>query len=225
VRFEKDGREFVIIDTAGILRRKHLKDSIEFYSQVRTDEAIRRADVVLFVLDSSEEITRTDKKIGETIADAHRVCVVVANKWDLVRHGATTEEYDRYLQAMLPALTYAPVVFTTAKDQKNIQSVIDLAQNLHRRSLRRVTTGELNRVLDAIRDHQAPRTKGSRVPKLYYGTQVGVSPPVFAMFVNEPKFFSPTYRRYLENALREAFSFDEIPLRVFLRRRESKFHE
>ena len=225
VRFQKDGREFVVIDTAGIQRRKGIKDSIEFYSQVRTLGAIKRADVVLFLLDASEEATRADKKLGETIAHAHKVCVLVANKWDLSGGKIATEAYAKYLSDRMPGMIYAPIVFTTAKDSRNIQAAIDLAQSLYKRASRRAGTGELNRVMKAIVEHRPPPAKKSKMGKIYYATQVAVCPPVFAVFVNEPKAFSKDYRRYLAGALREALHFEEIPIQVLFRRRESIYHD
>jgi GTP-binding protein len=225
VRFEKDGREFVVIDTAGIQRRKGLKDSVQFYSQVRTLGAIQRSDIVLFLLDASEEITRADKKLGETIAKAHKICVMVANKWDLSGGNVATEQYDKYLLSRMPGLSYAPMVFTTAKESRNIQSVVDLAQNLFKRASKRASTGEVNRVIKAILEHRPPPAKKSKVPKIFYGTQVATCPPVFTLFVNETKFFAPDYRRYVANALREALDFEEIPIRVIFRRRDSLYHD
>ena len=225
VRFQKDGREFVVIDTAGIQRRKGIKDSIEFYSQVRTLGAIQRADVVLFLLDASEEVTRADKKLGETIAKAHKVCVMVANKWDLSGGEIATEAYAKYLSDRMPGMIYAPIVFTTAKDSRNTQATIDLAQNLYKRASKRAGTGELNRVMKAILQHRPPPAKRGKSGKIYYATQVTVCPPVFAVFVNHPKAFSNDYRRYIANSLREALDFEEIPIRVLFRRRESQYHD
>ena len=225
VRFQKDGREFVIIDTAGIQRKKGLKDSVQFYSQVRTLGAIQRADIVLFLLDASQEITRADKKLGDTIARAHKVCVLVANKWDLSGGDVATGEYDGYFVSKMPGLSYVPIVFTTAKDSRNIQSVVDLAQNLYKRASHRAATGEFNRVIKAILEHRPPPVRRSKVPKVFYGAQVSTCPPVFTLFVNEPKFFAPDYRRYVGNAIRTALDFEEVPVRVIFRRRESLYHE
>ena len=225
VRFQKDGREFVVIDTAGIQRRKGIKDSIEFYSQVRTLGAIQRADVVLFLLDASEEITRADKKLGETISKAHKVCVMVANKWDLSGGKIATEAYAKYLSDRMPGMIYAPIVFTTAKDSRNTQAAIDLAQNLYKRASLRAGTGELNRVMKAILKHRPPPAKRGKSGKIYYATQVAACPPIFVVFVNQPKAFSNDYRRYIANSLREALKFEEIPIRIIFRQRESQYHD
>lgn len=225
VRFQKDGREFVVIDTAGIQRRKGIKDSIEFYSQVRTLGAIQRADVVLFLLDASEEITRADKKLGETISKAHKVCVMVANKWDLSGGKIATEAYAKYLSDRMPGMIYAPIVFTTAKESRNTQAAIDLAQSLYKRASLRAGTGELNRVMKAILKHRPPPAKRGKSGKIYYATQVAACPPVFVVFVNQPKAFSNDYRRYIANSLREALKFEEIPIRIIFRQRESQYHD
>tara|TARA_B100000953_G_scaffold57476_1_gene45323 strand:- start:459 stop:1787 length:1329 start_codon:yes stop_codon:yes gene_type:complete len=225
VRFQKDGREFVVIDTAGIQRRKGIKDSIEFYSQVRTLGAIQRADVVLFLLDASEEITRADKKLGETISKAHKVCVMVANKWDLSGGKIATEAYAKYLSDRMPGMIYAPIVFTTAKESRNTQAAIDLAQSLYKRASLRAGTGELNRVMKAILKHRPPPAKKGKSGKIYYATQVAACPPIFVVFVNQPKAFSNDYRRYIANSLREALKFEEIPIRIIFRQRESQYHD
>lgn len=220
VHFEKDGRRFVVIDTAGVRKKSRTKSAIDLYSQLRTESAIRRCDVALLLLDASQEITRTDKRLADFIAKEGRTCVIVANKWDLVRGKASTEEYAAYLDARLPNLRYAPICFTTATESKNVQSAVDLAQNLFKKACRRAGTGEVNRVVQAAVEARKPRAAGSRVPKVYYATQIAAPPPTFVIFVNDPKLFKPSYRRYLESALRNGLDFEEIPLRLIFRARE-----
>ncbi len=220
VLFHKDDREFVIIDTAGVKRKRTKGNSIEFYSRVRTESAVRRADVVLLLLDASQEVTRADKKLADLIVTTARTCIIVANKWDLVKNDMTTEQYADYLYKILPGLRFAPIVSTTATQSRNLQSVLDLAQNLFKKASHRVTTGELNRVVEAIKEYHPPPARGSKVPKIYYATQVATRPPTFLLFVNEPSLFPADYRRYVENALREALDFEELALRVIYRSRE-----
>lgn len=219
IHFEKDGHRFVVIDTAGVQRLSRARTRVEVYSQLRTEAAVRRADVVLFLLDASHDVTRADKRLGEFIAKESRPSILVANKWDLTGGKMTTGEYGDYLYECLPRLRYAPVVFTTALEAKNIQSALDLAQNLFKRARRRVGTGELNRALRAITEHHRPRSRGKRVPRVFYATQVAVCPPTIVVFVNNPAFFPPDYLRYLEGAFREALDFDELPVRLLLRGR------
>lgn len=219
VQFQKDGLEFVIIDTAGVKRKRVGGDSIDFYSRVRTEIAVRRADVVLLLVDASHDITRADKKLGELIVRMSRVCLLVANKWDQVKNAMTTEEYADYLYRAMPGLRFAPVAFTTATESRNLQATIDLAQHLFKRASRRIGTGELNRVVETIKEyHPAPVRRG-KVPKIYYATQVDTCPPTFLLFVNEPYLFAKDYRRYVENAFRQSLDFQELPLRVLYRPR------
>lgn len=224
VRFEKDGRTFVIIDTAGLKRKARVKGSVEFYSQVRTEGAVRRADVVLFLIDASREITRVDKKISESIGRQAKATVIVINKWDLTEQKVETERYSEYLSDRLPGLGFAPMVFVTAREGRNIQSVIDLAQHLYKLSRIRVGTGELNRVVEKVMKQHFPAKVGGKIPKIYYCTQVGTVPPTFVFFVNNPRYFTRGYRRYVENCMREDLPFQEIPLRIFFRRRESIYN-
>jgi GTP-binding protein len=225
VRFEKDGRTFVVIDTAGLQRRTRVKDAIEFYSQTRTDAAVRRADVVLLLIDASAEISRVDKKIADTIADLAKACVIVINKWDLSKGQVLTERYVKYLHSRLTGLTFAPVVFTTAKDGRNVQSAVDLAQHLFKKASHRVGTGELNRLVERVKTRHGPARAAGRLPKIFFATQVGVCPPTFVFFVNDPKLFRKDYQRYVENSLRDELGFQEIPLRVFFRQRQSIYSE
>ncbi len=224
VRFEKDGRTFVIIDTAGVKRRARVKGSIEFYSQVRTEAAARRSDLVLFMIDASKDISRVDKKIAESIVSQGKACVIVINKWDLTAGDVATERYGHYATDRLPGLAFAPLVFITAKEGRNIQSTIDLAQHLFKRSRVRVGTGELNRLVTKVKKQHFPPKVGGKTPKIYYCTQVGTVPPTFVFFVNHPRYFSKGYRRYVENSFREELPFKEIPLRIFFRQRESIYH-
>ncbi len=221
VRFEKDGRSFTVIDTAGVKRRKSIKDSIEFFSRSRTSSAIRRADVVLFILDASAEITRVDKQIGEEIVQQAKACIIVANKWDLTGGQVATGAYAEYAYDRLRGLGHASICFVSAKDHRNIQVVLDLSQNLFKKTQQRVSTGELNRTLERIQErHSPPRTAG-KAPKIYYATQVATAPPTFVLFVNDPELFNKDYRRYIENRFREDLPFSELPVRIFYRQRES----
>jgi GTP-binding protein len=219
VQFEKDGRRFTIIDTAGIQRKSRLKDSVALYSQQRTQTAIRRADVVLFLLDASKPITRGDKWLGNFISTLGRVCIIVANKWDLAHEHMATGEYAEYLEKIMPGLRHAPVAVTTALNGRNLQATVDLAQQLYKLASKRVSTGELNRVLRAIEAHNPPRARAKK-PRIYYATQVAAPPPTFVLFVNDPGLFSESYRRYVENAFREALEFEELPIKLFWRARD-----
>jgi GTP-binding protein len=131
VRFEKDGRTFVVIDTAGVRKKSKLADSIEFYSSVRAERSIRRADVVLLLIDAAEPLSQVDKKLALYVAEEYKPCILVVNKWDLAVGKANTDDYAEYIGKIFPQLSYAPIAFTTATESKNIQSVLDLACELY----------------------------------------------------------------------------------------------
>ena len=220
VRFVKDGKEFVAVDTAGILRKAKLKDDIEFYAQVRAMDAIRRADVVIFVIDGVHGVSQLDKRIAHEVMLRHRPTVIAVNKWDLVKEHSSTEKYEDYLMKQLPALHFAPVAFITAKEQKNVSSCIGLVQSLAKQASQRVGTGELNRAIDEIKERVRYRARPGKAPKIYFATQVDVLPPTVVMMVNRPGFFAPAYKRAIENRLREILPFPEVPIHLIYRRRE-----
>ncbi|MGH2625213.1 MAG: ribosome biogenesis GTPase Der, partial [Anaerolineales bacterium] len=203
VRFEKDGRTYVVIDTAGVKKRAQVKDSVEFFSQVRTAEAVRRADVALLMLDAGAEVTKVDKQIADEVVSQARPCVIVANKWDLSGGKVATGAYAEYAYDRLRGLAFAPISFITAREGKNVQATVDLAQSLHKQAQVRVGTGELNRTLELIRERHLPPMRGTRPPKILYATQVGTAPPTFVLFVNDTALFPRDYRRSLENRFRE----------------------
>ncbi|MEM7262799.1 MAG: ribosome biogenesis GTPase Der, partial [Planctomycetota bacterium] len=164
VRFTKDDREFVAIDTAGMVRKAKLKDSVEFYAQQRSLEAIRRAEVGILLLDAEHGVSQLDKRIASDIVSEYRACVIGVNKWDLVRNKTSMGEYGEYLSAVLPGLSYAPVVFLTAKDGRNIWDVISVAQSLSKQGRSRVSTGVLNRAVEKILAGPMPRPKHNTYP-------------------------------------------------------------
>jgi len=225
VRFEKDGKAFIAVDTAGILRKAKLRDDIEYYAQVRAIEAIRRADVVIFVIDGVHGVSQLDKRIAHEVITRHRPTVVAVNKWDLVKERSSTEKYERYLAEQLPGIHFAPVVFMTAKDGRNVSSCIGLVQSLAKQASQRVGTGELNRAIQVVKDTVRVRSRPGKQPKIYFATQVDVLPPTIVLMVNRPGWFPPAYRRAIENKLRELLPFPEVPLHVVYRLREGAREE
>ncbi len=220
VRFELDGQTFIAIDTAGVKRKGKIRDSVEYFSYVRAEKAIHRADVVVFLLDVAANITRADKKLGEIIVEAEKPVVIGVNKWDLAEDRITTTEYADYFSKLMRGLHFAPMVFLSAKEGRNKKEVIQLCLELFEQSKYRVGTGELNRLLEkAYQKRRPPVIKGKR-GKILYATQVGISPPTFVLFVNKKDMFPHQYLRYLENFLRNELPFSEIPLRFWLRERE-----
>jgi GTP-binding protein len=220
VRFELDGKTFLAIDTPGLRRRKSVNTSVDFYGLHRAQRSIRRANVVLMFFDSAEEISKVDKQLVDYIHEEHRPCIFVVNKWDLCADKAKTSEWADYLLDTFPSMKHVPVVFVTAKEGRNTQKLINLAQELFKQSESRVSTGELNRVIKlAVQKNPPPMHKSAR-GKIYYGTQTDVSPPTIVLFVNQPAAFTNNWRKYMQGFLRETLPFAEVPIRVFYRSRE-----
>ncbi|GMV97454.1 MAG: GTPase Der [Phycisphaerae bacterium] len=222
VRFEHDGRTFLAIDTAGVRKKSKLADDIEFYGFHRAELSIRRADVVLLLIDATADVGQVDKRLAAYVAEQYKPCILVVNKWDLAKGRASSEDYGEYLLRTLPGLAYAPVAFTTASRARNVSAVIDLAASLFKQSRTRVSTGELNQALEAVAAGNAPKArKGGGAVKIYYATQVAVSPPTIVLFVNDPGRVSPAYERFLLNRFHEWLPFREVPIRLAFRGRRS----
>ncbi len=217
IRFEKDGHVYVAIDTAGVRKKKSLQDDIEFYSLTRALGSIRRADVVLFLIDATTPVSRVDKKLGHEVETQMKPVVLVVNKWDRAKDRATTGDYADYLTKVMPGLSWAPLSFTTAKDAKNVEATIDLARALHKQARTRVPTSRLNAVVaETLRAHRPP-SPTAKLPKVYFATQVAVEPPTIVFSVNDPSLFGQSYRRFIENRFRDELPFPEVPLRLIFR--------
>ncbi|MSU78576.1 MAG: ribosome biogenesis GTPase Der [Gemmataceae bacterium] len=217
VRFEKDGKTILAIDTAGVRNRGSLRTDVEFYSLARAERSIRRADVVLHFLDSIKNISMVDKQLAGYILENFKPAIFVVNKWDLLKGQIVTGEYGDYLRKTFPSLDFVPIAFITAKDGKNVQTLLDLAQNLHKQAGTRITTGDLNRVLQQAMLDQSPALRSNRLPRIYYATQVSTYPPTVVLFTNGPELFDKTYQRYLLKTLRDHFRFPDIAIKLYLR--------
>ena len=218
VRFEKDGKTIVVIDTAGIRKKSKISDSIEFYGQSRTMRSIQRADVVLFLIDATAEVSQVDKKIGRFIAEENKSCIIVVNKWDLAKGRAVTGDYEDYLTKVLAGLQYAPIAFTTATEAKNVQSVLDLAVEIFKQTTMWIPTGKLNKAFESIKQERIGTSKrGKGFPRIYYATQVAINPISILMFVNKPGLFDENYRRFIVGRLRDMLPISEVPIRLLAR--------
>jgi GTP-binding protein len=219
VRFERDGKSFVAIDTAGVRKKTSIADGIEYYSAHRAERSIRRADVVLQFFDARFRVGRVDKQLAGYILENNKPAIFVVNKWDLVKESMTTEKMGGYIRAMFPMLEHVPIAFVTAKKGKNVLRLLQLAIQLHKQAGVRVSTGDLNRVIRHAVEMSPPPMSGNRAPKIFYATQVGTHPPTIVLFTNGPEYFEDTYVRFLTKALRENFAFSEVALKVVLRAR------
>ncbi len=220
LRFEHDGRSFVVIDTAGIRKERVVHGSVDFYAQRRAEKAMRRADVAALVLDCTTDVARLDRQIADYALTHYHPVVVVVNKWDLRTSNVTPKDFIAYLEKTLPLLRFAPVVFTSALTGRNVTRVLDVAWSLFEQASQRISTADVNKILEAAYDRRKPRPKQGRIGKIYYGSQVDICPPTFLVFVNQRYLFPPNYLRYLENRFREATSITEIPLRIHLKERD-----
>jgi GTP-binding protein len=217
VRFERDGKVFLAIDTAGVRKKKSISSDIEFYSMARAERSIRRADVVLIFLDPRLRVSKVDKTLAEYVLDLAKPAIFVVNKWDLMKKTMPTERIGNYLRAVFPMLDYVPIAFVTAKRGKNAQRLLNLAQQMHKQAGTRIGTGELNQVVRAALEEQPPPMRQNRRPKIYFATQAATNPPTIVLFTNGPQLFDNTYQRYLVKYLRDHLPFSDVPVKLFLR--------
>jgi GTPase len=218
VRVERKGKSFVVIDTAGLRKRGKVHDSIEYYGQARSLASISRADVVVLLLDATEDIGEIDKKIGALVRSEAKACVIGVNKWDLAGK-VTPEEFEPYVRDHLRGLSFVPIVYLSAEKGTRVQALVDAAFKVHRQANERVTTGKLNRVIEAAERVRRPQARRGVLPKLFYATQTDVNPPRMLVFVNDPALFTKEYERYLENVFRRELPFSSVPVKIVFRRR------
>jgi GTP-binding protein len=218
VRFEVDGRVFVAVDTAGLRRKHSVENAIEFFSLARAEEAVRRADVVLLLFDMREVISQVDKSLSRLVSDESKPCLIAGNFLDLATN-TSRERWEQYIRQQLKGLSYAPVIFLSAKEGTNARETLARLDDLANQASIQVPTRQLNEALDAARRRQSPHSRG-KTPKLFYGTQVGVLPPTVLLFVNEPRLFRGQYERYLQNELRKRLPWKNVPVRIVYRQRQ-----
>ena len=216
-----DGQSVLLIDTAGIRRRGKLGVGVERYGVLRALRAIERADIALLVVDATELLAAQDMHIAGYIQQAAKGVILVVNKWDLAEE-ASKKEYNRYIRGQLRFMPYAPVLYVSAKLGRGVSKVMPQAFQIYQERLKRLPTAEVNSVVQqAVAGHILPRT-GSKRLKVLYATQAEVNPPTFVFFVNDARLIHFSYRRYLENKLRQAFGFVGTPLNLVFRTRGEK---
>ena len=222
-RIKIGDKEYILIDTAGIRRKRSVEEDLEQYSVMRSLGAVRRADVCLIVIDSSEELSEQDVKIAGYVHEQGKPSVVVMNKWDVVEKDTyTIDKYHRKLKEELKFMDYFIPTYVSAKTGKRVDNLIKLAERAYENASRRISTGLLNDVLrEAILTNEPPSKNGKRL-KIYYVTEVSANPPTFVIFVNDDTLMHFSYRRYLENALRRSFDFEGTPVRLIIRNKNEK---
>ncbi|MCI8511024.1 MAG: ribosome biogenesis GTPase Der [Lachnospiraceae bacterium] len=220
---ERNGTEYILIDTAGLRRKSKVKEEIERYSIIRTVTAVERADVVVLVIDAVEGVTEQDAKIAGIAHDRGKGVIVAVNKWDAIeKNDKTIYEYTRRLKETLSYMPYAEYVFISALTGQRLERLFELIDMVRENQTLRVATGVLNEIVsEAIAMQQPPSDKGRRL-KIFYATQVAVKPPTFVVFVNDKQLMHFSYTRYLENKIREAFGFRGTSLKFLIRERKEK---
>ncbi|WP_193198311.1 ribosome biogenesis GTPase Der [Nostoc sp. MG11] len=216
---ERDGQTYRLIDTAGIRKKKNVEYGPEFFSINRAFKAIRRADVVLLILDALDGVTEQDQKLAGRIVEEGRACIIVVNKWDAVEKDSyTIYDYEKTLQERLHFTEWAETIFVSALTGQRVEKILELVNQAAESHKRRVSTSVINEVLtDAVSWHSPPASRGGRQGKIYYGTQVSAQPPTIALFVNEAKRFNDNYRRYIERQFRQQLGFKGTPIRLLWR--------
>lgn len=219
VRFELDGQSFLAIDTPGLRKRTSQKTDIEYYGTHRAQRSIRRADVVLMFFDAGETISRVDKQLMSYVIENHKPCIMVVNKWDRFKDTVPTERWVKYLRNEFPTLAYAPIAFITGQTGKNVKTLLNHATMLYKQANERVSTGVLNRLVEAAMRAHGPAMYQNRRPKVYYVTQVATQPPTIVLMCNEPKAFTHDYKRYLTGVMRDHLPFAEVPIKLHMHKR------
>lgn len=218
-----DGQKYNLIDTAGLRKKKKVKECLEKYSIVRTVAAVERADIILILIDAEEGITEQDTKIAGIAHEAGKGCIVAVNKWDIIeKNDKTMNAYLKDITNTLAYMQYAPCTFISAKTGQRVNKLFEMINVISENQTRRISTGVLNDVLyEATAMNQPPSDKGKAL-KIFYMTQVSIKPPTFVLFVNDKELMHFSYLRYIENQMREAFGFNGTPLRFIVREKGAR---
>lgn len=218
-----EGTAFQLIDTAGIRRKKSEHEAVDKFAAIRTERALERADVCVLMLNSEEGMTAQEKRIAAEIERLGKGCILLFNKWDLVK-GFRMEHCLASIKNEASFLSYCPILFVSAHSGRNLSNLYALIKEVHQESHRRITTGQLNKFLEeAMQQYHPPMLKGRRL-RIYYTAQVGICPPQFVMFVNNPLLMVETYKKYLINQFRETYSFKGVPITFALRGKKPQDH-
>ena len=222
-RLEKNGRQYTLIDTAGIRRKRSVEDDVEYYSVLRAFDAVRRADVCVLVVDATEGITEQDTKIIGYVHEQGKPSVIAMNKWDLVeKDTGTINRFEEKLSEDLKFMSYFKSVYISAKTGQRAEKILEIADMVYANATKRVSIGGLNDlIMDAVRVNEPPSYNGRRL-RIYYTTQAGAVPPTFVFFVNDETLMHFSYERYLENTIRKAYDFSGTPIRIVLRQKKEE---
>ncbi len=221
--FERNGKMYTLIDTAGIRKKKNVDDNVEYYSNMRAFDAVRRSDVCVLVVDSVEGLTEQDVKIIGYVHEQGKPSVIVMNKWDLIDKDAhTVNKFEEKLKQDLKFMDYYKSIYISAKTGQRVDRILAAAEEVHAHACFRIPTGALNDLIgDAVRLNEPPSYLGRRM-KVYFSSQVGICPPVFVLFVNDDGLMHFSYERYLENTIRAAYDFSGTPIKIIARQKKDE---
>ncbi len=213
-RLTFDGRDYILVDTAGLRKRVKVKENIEFYSTVRTEKAIRECDVAVLILDAVRGFEDQDKRVLREAEKFNKGLIIVLNKWDLIedKDTNTVKEFEEYIYEAVPQLNYVPVITISAINKKRIQRVIEMTDIVLKERTKQIGTSEFNNFLETVLQSRPLPMKRGKQLKISYASQVKANPPVFKFFMNNPQDLPPNYRRYLENQIREKYGFIGVPI-------------
>lgn len=219
--FRYHNKEYTLIDTAGLRRKSKVTYGVEYYSTMRTIEAVDRSDVVILVLTADEEISAQDVKIASYARRKMKEIMVVFNKWDLIeKETGTTGKFVADLHDQMPFLQFAPVLFISAKSGQRIHRVMEQVVTIEEESRKRISTSELNKFMETVVNHRPPTHDTGKHIRIFYITQAAVKPPTFIFFCNQPALINENYRRYLNNQIREMFSFEGVGIKLIFKGRK-----
>lgn len=220
-KFTYNGKEYILVDTAGLRKRVKVKENIEFYSTVRSERAIRECDVAILILDAERGFEDQDKRVLREAEKFNKALIIVLNKWDLIedKDTNTVKEFEKYIYESVPNLDYVPILTISALNKKRINKVIELSDKVIEERAKQISTSELNNFLEGLLRSKSLPMKRGRQLKINYMTQVKSNPPVFKFFMNNPEDMPPNYRRYIENQLREKYDFTGAPITMVFRQK------
>lgn len=224
VTFKYHGKNYTIIDTAGIRRKGKMSENIDKYSYLRTEQAISRSNLIIVMLDGSQEFNEQDKIIGGLAYKANIPTIIVVNKWDLIKNKSneTQNKIIRLIRADFEYLSWAPIIFISAKENKKVQNIFKTIEDIQNQLKAKISTSALNEVVSRAQIlNPPPKFKGNRLT-IHYGTQVEGNVPTFVLFTNDPKYLHFTYARYIENQIRQAFGIDNVPITVYYKDKNAR---
>lgn len=217
---KRDGKELIIIDTAGLKKRNQTTESVEFYSAIRTLRSLDRCNVAVVVFDGKNGVDKQDIQIVESVIQRHRSCIIAVNKWDLVeKETKTSRTYETAITKMLGVYDFVPIIFISALTKQRIYKIVDTCLHVDEQQKKRIETSALNNTILPEINRYPPKSSSPKEIKIKYASQVKIDPPMFAFFCNEPKLVQESYRRFLDNKLREHFGFDGVPFTIVFKKK------